>query len=682
MSIGCLIASGKRDYTVTVLPATIITVALAFLLLFLYQHNNITIDVGNQLSDQAQWVYFGTEYRARDISSFFIPLWMIAGIFFFLISLMFIGLGQIMGRAFSEIPDRIATYTVNITGNLAGIAVFFIVSIFQLPPYIWFAICIIIFLYFIRGYFPLQIIEAIIILCIVSASGFYSSHLNIKEQWSPYYKINYIPDTGYIETNNMPHQGMISLPKRGSAYVLPHLLKRDAGKKPFKNILIIGAGSGNDLSAALSFANNDTLIDAVEIDPVILNIGKSDHPNKPYLDPRVTSHLDDGRNFLKKNIDKKYDLIVYALVDSLVLHSGYSSLRLESFLFTQEAFRDIKNRLKPDGIFIMYNQYRQGWIIGRLVKMSEEIFKSEPIVISLPYKEEIDMGSSPDAFTIILSGNGENENIQAIKNKFKENKSFWISEPWLNYPINGFSKKPPDKSKGQWWAMVAPSRINTETISILPGDNWPFLYLRNREIPMKPTGEGILVIGVISLIILFSFLPGGIRRINWQMFFLGAGFMLLETRGVVHMALLFGSTWIVNLIVFAAILIMVLLGNLFVRLIKPKKLYPYYGLLIIALLINMFVPITYFLSLSSIIRPFVSCAVIFIPIFFANIIFSTVFRDSREANIDIGSNIAGVVLGGLCENLSLIIGFNYLLIIAILFYILSSLRLITLPVRN
>ena len=39
-----------------------------------------------------------------------------------------------------------------------------------------------------------------------------------------------------------------------------------------------------------------------------------------------------------------------------------------------------------------------------------------------------------------------------------------------------------------------------------------------------------------------------------RMFFLGAGFMLLETKGVVHMALLFGSTWMVNSIVFFAIL--------------------------------------------------------------------------------------------------------------------------------
>ena len=56
------------------------------------------------------------------------------------------------------------------------------------------------------------------------------------------------------------------------------------------------------------------------------------------------------------------------------------------------------------------------------------------------------------------------------------------------------------------------------------------------------------------------------------MFFLGAGFMLLETKGVVHMALLFGSTWVVNSVVFFAILVMILIANLFVMTVKPQKL--------------------------------------------------------------------------------------------------------------
>jgi hypothetical protein len=62
---------------------------------------------------------------------------------------------------------------------------------------------------------------------------------------------------------------------------------------------------------------------------------------------------------------------------------------------------------------------------------------------------------------------------------------------------------------------------------------------------------------------------------------------------------------------------------------------------------------------------------VFIPIFFAGVIFAASFRDSKQPDIDMGANIAGVILGGLSENLSMILGFNWLLGVAILFYALS-----------
>src|SRR5207248_11640194 len=108
----------------------------------------------------------------------------------------------------------------------------------------------------------------------------------------------------------------------------------------------------------------------------------------PYADPRVSVHLDDGRSFVHKTA-RKYDLVVYALVDSLVLHSGYSSLRLESFLFTEQALRDVKSVLKPGGVFAMYNHFRQGWVVQRLAKMAELVFGVQPIIVSLPYQEQI-----------------------------------------------------------------------------------------------------------------------------------------------------------------------------------------------------------------------------------------------------------------------------------------------------
>jgi hypothetical protein len=137
------------------------------------------------------------------------------------------------------------------------------------------------------------------------------------------------------------------------------------------------------------------------------------------------------------------------------------------------------------------------------------------------------------------------------------------------------------------------------------------------------------------------------------------------------MALLFGSTWAVNSIVFFTILGMILLSNLFVWVTKPRTLWPYYGLLIAALIVNTYVPMSRFLALPGAAKMIVSCAVIFVPIFFAGVIFAAAFRDSHQPDIDFGSNIGGMILGGLSEYFSLMVGFNYLLVIAIVFYMLS-----------
>jgi hypothetical protein len=187
--------------------------------------------------------------------------------------------------------------------------------------------------------------------------------------------------------------------------------------------------------------------------------------------------------------------------------------------------------------------------------------------------------------------------------------------------------------------------------------------------------RGAIVIAILSLAILLPFVPDRRVRPDWHMLFMGAGFMLLETKGVVHLALLFGSTWLVNSIVFFAILVMILCSNLWVLVLRPLRLWPYYLLLAASLVLAIVVPMNTFLNLPGTARVVVSCAVVFAPVFFAGIIFATVFRDSQAPEIALGSNIGGAILGGLSENLSLLIGFNNLCVLALLFYACSALTL-------
>ena len=176
---------------------------------------------------------------------------------------------------------------------------------------------------------------------------------------------------------------------------------------------------------------------------------------------------------------------------------------------------------------------------------------------------------------------------------------------------------------------------------------------------------------LVSAVILLAFVPPGRAAPNAQMFFLGAGFMLLETKAVVHMALLFGSTWVVNSIVFFAILTMILAANLYVLKVKPRRLAPHYALLAAALLVNALVPMNTFLSLEPAARTVASCLVVFLPVFFAGVIFAAAFRASRQPGADFGWNVAGIIAGGLSEQLSLVVGFNHLLLLALGYYALS-----------
>ena len=87
-----------------------------------------------------QEAFFATEYRDPDLAKFVVPIEAIAAFFFVLIALMFVGLGQVLGRAFDAYPNRILGYTLNIGGSLAGIAGFSVLSFLQAPPPVWFLV--------------------------------------------------------------------------------------------------------------------------------------------------------------------------------------------------------------------------------------------------------------------------------------------------------------------------------------------------------------------------------------------------------------------------------------------------------------------------------------------------------------------------------------------------------------
>jgi drug/metabolite transporter (DMT)-like permease len=212
-------------------------------------------------------------------------------------------------------------------------------------------------------------------------------------------------------------------------------------------------------------------------------------------------------------------------------------------------------------------------------------------------------------------------------------------------------------------------------------DDWPFLYLRK---PMIPTlsWRGMLIMGGLGLLLILLFLPrqakaenGGSRLLNVQMFFLGAGFMLIETKAVVTMALLFGGTWVVNSVVFMAVLTMILLANLWTFRIKTTRLWPYYAGLLISLVLNVIISLDSFLGMNRAIQVLGASLLVFVPIFFAGVIFAGSFRRTTQPDRAFGINVAGAMVGGLAEYGSMALGFRYVVLIALLFYAFSALGL-------
>ena len=708
MSVGCMIAR-KPGRELRRTPYWLVGTLVGGLVVNLFRKavERYTA-VGDATSPDI--VFFGTEASALLGGSFTIPVELVAGLFFFLAAACLVGPGQELGRAFNLVPSRTRAYALNLLGSLAGIGLLAACSWLHLPPIVWFSIIVLGIGYFLLQS-PIQVegaasnppvpapaprpnlAQSSCLIATVLLAGVTSGvihHTGDPEiTWSPYYRVDYQDKHQLIVTNLISHQQMHG--RDGALvveYEIPYVLHQAVRSKPIRRILIIGAGSGNDISRALAWAPEAT-IDAVEIDPVIQSIGARYHPDRPYDDPRVTLHLNDGRNFLRKAPNGEYDLVVFALIDSLVLHSGYSNLRLESYLFTRESFADVARVLKPDGWAAIYNYFRHGWIAARIRDSLNAEFGAEPVVLTNPPRPGDRLGLDDEdflgtgGFTAFIAG--RSEALQPLKEAFAAHgNSYWVPRKPVISPSNPGQFGPTKPAEGQWKEL--------RTVAIEPSaglrpanDNWPFLYVRQPGIPGL-TWRGIGLTLFLSVLLWYVFRPRQFteivtadrpnkddRGLLLRAFLLGAGFMLIETKAVVQMALLFGSTWTVNTVVFAAILMMALLGNLFAGWVQPQRLQGYYLGLFVALIVGLLVPMDAFLGLEPVLQIVASCALVFTPVLFAGVIFPVSFARTPYPDKFFGANVAGALVGGLAENASMLLGFQYLLCVAIGFYGLSSL---------
>jgi spermidine synthase len=552
-----------------------------------------------------------------------------------MVALTFAALSRPLGALLAALRP-LEAYAIDILGSLAGIATFFLMSYLSLPPVVWFAILGVALLPLLRGREIWLAVPCVLVAAYIAYS------LGIGSYWSPYYRIQVYPNDsgGYVvNVNDIGHQEMMSYLRKETFYFQAYDL---LGQPPFKRVLVLGAGTGSDVAIALH--NGAEHVDAVEIDPRIYQLGQRFHPDKPYADPRVTIHINDGRAFLR-NSHESYDLIIFALPDSLTLTSSYSSLRLESFLLTTDAVKEARQRLSVDGLVVMYNYYRQDWLVRKLANMLDEAFGAPPFVITYGWGGRA---------AVLMDG-----------------PRLTHLDRSLNVP---YAEVAGVKSQGRGGAMpvIGQGRLHSEPPQVVPTDDWPFLYLPK---PALPTVY-VVSLGLVALIALVMLLLAAPRRVlarfDWHFFFLGSAFMLLETRSLVTFALLFGNTWMVNSLVFFAILLSVLLAILFNARFKVARVWLLYVLLFATLLLNYLLPLHSMLGITSAtLRYALASLLTFAPIFVANIVFSRSFRDTEAADISFASNLLGIMLGGMFEYLALVTGYQSLLLIVIVFYAIA-----------
>jgi SAM-dependent methyltransferase len=568
----------------------------------------------------------------------------VAGLLFLLIAVM-IPLGQWVGFYLDIAPDPVAAYSANLLGSVAGIWAFAGLAFASLPPPYWFALAFLLLL-LIGGRYRRLIFLSLLLAGIGLLFFRLGTAPNVETQWSPYQKLQVIGvgeqqyninvnNTGYMSIANTTtdflaqHPELANLYRNYNSYDAPF---RFAGSR--NDVLIVGVGAGNDATAALR--NGAGEVDAVEIDPVIYALGKRLHPDQPYESPRVHVIQNDARAFLRR-ADRKYDLILFGLLDSHTQFSDFSNMRIDNYVYTEDSFQEARRLLKPGGILVVKFEVRNPWTwMGmRFYRMLEGAFGRPPIVFYAPQ-----VGALFSA-TVFIDAN---------------DPGLWAraAQPDLARLV---AENPP------------PFSLHSQSGVVPATDDWPYVYHRDRSIPRAYLVVSLILLAMSVLLVRGSLEP---RRVTtWNFFLLGAGFLLMETQLVSRLGLYFGTTWLVNCVALTAILLMLVVANAYVRLLRPNRLSPYYILLVVSLLANYFLPWERLPYGPRSVGLLLSAAYS-VSLFFAGVLFTELFRRAERRSNVFGANILGAVAGGLCQNISFLTGMKFLLLLAALFYCLAG----------
>ena len=571
-----------------------------------------------------------------------LPLALVLLVTFTLVTWVMIPFGRAVGSHFDDL-ERIPAYSINIAGSLAGVLLFSLLSWLGTPPLVWFGVVLVVLTMLKPG----RVIAFVIPAVVLSLAGgwfFDSRRLTQEVVWSPYYKLRVMDlsqdrgrSAGFIvDVNNQFLLSGLDLrpgaipPDTGdptleadiailkSYYDFPFWLAEPG------RVLVLGAGAGNDIAAALRGGAQS--VTGVEIDPEVLRLA-SEHPERPLASPRVRVVLEDARAFLRET-DESYDLILFATLDAHGLISSMGSVRLDSFVYTLESLEAARSRLAPDGLLVLsFGPFRED-IQFRQYAMVRDVFGQDPLYFV-----------------------HENNHRTIVAGAINSIGEIALPTEWSQIDADeiaaGFERYPHARE--------------------LATDDWPHLYITDRSIPSEYIAVLVGIVLVALLLVRSNF--KAVYRVDFHFMFLGAGFLLLETKSVTEYALLVGSTWVTNSVVFTVILAAILVVNLAVargwmRLSVPIL----FGGLGMALVLQYVFPVSRWAGPGGAGTALLAGLYLGIPMLLASAIFATTFRVAVLGSAALASNLVGSVIGGVSEYSSLAVGLRALSLVALVMY--------------
>jgi len=561
---------------------------------------------------------------------------------------MFVPIGQRMGVLFNSLP-RLSAYTWDLAGSLSGTLCFGLFSLTLFSPILGMAVVMAVYLAIAgRG----RWLFAVPIFALVLAAIVWER--DPKAVWSPYYYITISQyDRPFVSVSEPPADLLTMrdppiysvnvnqfgyhldaaldtaryTPGTRAAdtiesfwlqYHLPYTLA--AGRD---RVLVVGAGGGCDVQAALKSGVQH--VDAVEIDPRIIDLSRKFSAGAPYHDPRVEVHIDDARSFLAK-ASPGYDLVVFGFLDSQALFSSMNNVRLDGYVYTVESIRSAYKLLGDHGMLSMSFFLGRKWLGPKLYRLVAAATGRTPAMF---------IDASGDRLILCVPKDGH--------------------------------ALPRDAGEMHQSSYGQLAHID------LPTDDWPFLYLSRKTIPTDYL-IGIASLLALSIAVVAFLRRGSFGRGDVHFGLLGMGFLLLETKNITDCTLFFGATWFVTLVVVAGVLLMVIAANLLAERLRAFSPWMYLPLFA-ALALLLIVPRESVLDFGFAGRMTWTLLAIPLPIFFAGIIFSTTFREASSPSAVFGANLIGAMVGGFCEYLGMALGNRALSLLVICAYLGSLLVL-------